>query len=163
MKTIVVISILLTMCITLNAKAQNALGTFDFWVGNWDAYWNDTLNGSNSISKSLNDFVIEENFASKDKSFTGKSWTVYDSTLKIWNQTWVDNSGAYIVLSGGKEGENVALTLTAPRKTSAGKDYYMRMIFYNIKQDSFDWDWQRSMDKTEWKTVWAIKYRRKLG
>jgi len=160
MKTIFRFSILIFLFTHLPVKAQNSDKAFDFWVGNWNTYWEDSLRGSNIISKSLNDFVVEENFTSIDKSFIGKSWTVYDSSSNNWKQTWVDNTGAYLVFTGGKDKENVILNLAEERKSN-GKSYYMRMIFSNIKQDSFDWDWQSSKDKVSWKTVWAIKYKRK--
>jgi hypothetical protein len=54
----------------------------------------------------------------------------------------------------------VVLTLTE-KKGKNGKQISMRMVFYNIKQDSFDWDWQSSEDGTAWKSNWLIHYRRK--
>ncbi|HMQ70505.1 MAG TPA: hypothetical protein PKA90_16120 [Ignavibacteria bacterium] len=140
-------------------KAQNSEKTFDFWLGKWDAYWNDSLNGSNSINKILDDKIIQENFSTMDNSFTGKSWTVYDSVGRIWKQTWVDNNGAYIVLTGGQEIDGVAL-YTEEKTKKTGEIYYMRMIFQNIEKDGFDWNWQSSSDKIIWKTEWAIKYKR---
>jgi len=37
-----------------------------------------------------------------------------------------------------------------------------RMIFYEIKKDSFTWDWENSTDygKT-WSLQWRINYKRK--
>jgi len=37
-----------------------------------------------------------------------------------------------------------------------------RMIFYNIKKDSFDWSWEASTDGgATWKSNWLIHYKRK--
>ncbi|MDQ3022426.1 MAG: hypothetical protein M3R36_17945 [Bacteroidota bacterium] len=160
MKTVIQFFILILFILNIPVKGQNSKKTFDFWLGNWDAYWEDSLKGSNIISKELNDLVVEEKFTSNDNSFIGKSWTVYDSSNNIWKQTWVDNTGAYLVFTGGRDKENVVLNLAEERKAN-GKVYYMRMIFSNIEQDSFNWDWQSSKDKIAWKTVWAIKYKRK--
>ncbi len=149
---------LLVLC-TFNIISQNNKNTFDFWVGNWNAYWNDSLKGTNTITKTLKDKVVEENFKINDKSFFGRSWTVYDSTNKIWQQTWVDDAGAYLVFTGGREGDKVILKM-APKKDNTGKIKISRMVFFNIKPDSFDWDWQSSYDQKFWTSNWLIHYKR---
>ncbi len=35
---------------------------FDFWIGNWNLTWNDTLYGTNHIEKILGSCTIQENF-----------------------------------------------------------------------------------------------------
>lgn len=158
MKKIFLALILINLSMAL--KSQNTENTFDFWVGKWDAYWSDSLKGTNIIKKTLKDKVVEENFSFNDKTFIGRSWSVFDANTKTWKQTWVDDAGAYLVLTGGQEGKDVILTMTEPR-IQKGKTVYMRMIFYNIEKDNFDWDWQSSEDKEKWTSVWAIKYKRK--
>ena len=155
----VFILILLSVMVT-SAKTQNNKNTFDFWLGTWDAYWNDSLKGTNTITKTLNNLVIEENFVFNDKTFKGRSWTVYDTTKKIWKQIWVDDQGAYLHFTGGSEGDKVILSME-PAKDKKGKMVTKRMVFYNIKPDSFDWDWQSSSDKKKWKSNWLINYKRR--
>ena len=157
---IIAIFFSLIFLLSLNASAQNSKSTFDFWVGEWNAYWNDSLKGVNKITKILDERIVQENFSTDDKTFTGSSWTAYDSASNIWKQTWVDNSGAYMTFTGGQEGGDVAL-YSGEKKGKNGKSYYMRMIFQNIESESFDWNWQRSHDQISWNTVWAIKYKRK--
>jgi hypothetical protein len=42
-----------------------------------------------------------------------------------------------------------------------GKRIRQRMVFRDVKADSFTWDWQRSDDDgASWKTTWQIAYRR---
>jgi hypothetical protein len=156
-----IFTVIIFICITENLRSQANMQTFNFWIGTWDAYWNgDTLRGTNTITKALKNNVVEENFKFNDGSFTGKSWSVYDSTTKIWKQTWVDDAGAYLTFTGGKEDDKVILWLT-DKKTKNGKTIGMRMIFYNIKPDSFDWDWQSTTDDKNWKSNWLIHYKRK--
>ena len=145
--------------LSMQVQSQNTENTFDFWLGKWDAYWNDSLKGTNVIKKTLKNKVVEENFSYNDKTFIGRSWSMFDATTKTWKQTWVDDAGAYLLFTGGQEGKDVILTMTDTR-TVKGKTVYMRMIFYNITKDNFDWDWQSSEDKEKWTTVWAIKYKR---
>ena len=145
--------------LAMNAKAQTTDKTFDFWVGKWDAYWADSLKGTNKISKILEGQVVEENFSTNDGTFKGNSWSVYDSTSNLWKQTWVDNNGAYMTFTGGKENDKVILIMNDARMQK-NKKYYMRMVFSDIKEDSFEWNWQSSEDKTIWKSVWTVHYKR---
>ena len=161
MKIVYVLLLLFPLSLISNQmNSQNTAHTFDFWLGEWDAHWSDSLRGSNSIKKNLKENVVEENFSFNDASFFGKSWSVFNINEKIWYQTWVDDAGAYLTLKGGQVDESVILEMT-DKKIQNGKTVYMRMIFYNITENSFDWDWQSSEDRLNWKTVWAIHYTRK--
>src|SRR5687767_7290411 len=85
-------------------SASEAL-QFDFWLGDWDATWGDTLHGTNHVEKILGSCAIQENFTDPRLNFIGKSWSVYNANTKQWQQTWVDNQGAYIALTGGMVGD----------------------------------------------------------
>jgi hypothetical protein len=140
----------------------------DFWVGEWECTgrsrnapgkdeWTETK-CTNSIKKILGGKVIEENFSTQ--GFTGKSVSVYNANAKVWQQTWVDSSGGYIALSGGVE--NGSMTLNQVMGPNAPTGLRMRMVFKDVKQDSFTWDWERSTDggKT-WELQWRLDYKRK--
>lgn len=142
--------------------AQTTRTTLDFWVGTWDAYQNDSLMGTNVITTTLKNRVVEENFSRNDKTYIGRSWSVFDSAAGVWRQTWVDDTGAYLTLTGGKDGDKVILSKTDSRTGNNGKPMWMRMVFFNITPNSFDWDWQRSDDdKKTWSSVWFIRYKRR--
>ncbi len=133
---------------------------FDFWLGDWDLSWGDTSKGTNHISKELNGYVLQENFYDPVTKYTGKSWSLYDSVNAVWKQTWVDNQGAYIALTGKFENGKMILT-TAPAYRN-GKLTISRMIFYNIQKNSFDWNWEHSTDDgRNWQVNWKIHYQRK--
>ncbi len=52
---------------------------FDFWVGQWELTWSDSLHGSNIITKSYNDCVIQEKFdGNPGAKFNGMSLTTYN-------------------------------------------------------------------------------------
>jgi hypothetical protein len=132
----------------------------DFWVGNWDLYSADTLTGSNTIYKIMDGCTVQENF-SNPAGYLGKSWSVYSPQMKQWQQTWVDNQGGFIYLTGAFENDKMTLT-TQPRKLPNGKEIISRMIFYNITPNSFDWDWQATRDAgVTWTSNWKIHYVRK--
>jgi hypothetical protein len=138
---------------------------FDFWVGDWELTWNDTLHGTNKIEKMWGNCTIQENFTDPNTNYWGKSWTVYNRNYKIWQQTWVDSQGGYIALTGNKTGDSMVLTTAernVPEKISKTKKMINRMVYYNINSNSFDWCWQSSIDGGKsWTPAWLIHYKRK--
>ncbi|PLX11529.1 MAG: hypothetical protein C0597_14930 [Marinilabiliales bacterium] len=141
---------------------------FDFWLGNWNLSWQGSNNnvgtGENHIFKTLNDHVIEENFKVIDdpnmNGFIGKSWSIYNKNKDTWHQTWVDNQGAYLDFVGEIVGEK-RIFKREYIKPDVSK-IFQRMVFYNIKENSFTWDWENSADNGEtWTLRWRIQYIRK--
>ncbi|NMM47370.1 NHL repeat-containing protein [Marinigracilibium pacificum] len=75
---------------------------FDFWLGNWNVY--DSLGnylGHNNVELVQNGCVIKENWFSGASKYTGSSYNFYDSNSKSWHQSWIDNVGGVLLLSGG--------------------------------------------------------------
>jgi len=145
----------------------------DFWIGDWDLthrqrvardkdQWQDGK-ATNSIRPILDGCVIEEHFSDAGQGFVGQSVSMYNPALKKWQQTWVDNSNEYLDFTGNFTGSGAdgKMILSRPAKVQ-GKDGFQRMVFRDIKPDSFDWDWENSIDggKT-WVTMWKIHYNRR--
>ena len=135
---------------------------FDFWMGDWELTWNDTSKGTNQITKIMNGCTLHENFFDPALNYKGESWSVYNPAKKMWQQTWVDNGGGYIALTGNFENGEMKLS-TQPRKMPDGKEQIARMVFYNIAPNNFDWRWESTTDNgATWKTNWLIHYKRKM-
>lgn len=144
---------------------------FDFWVGKWNASWTnpDGTKGkaTNEITRTLGGKVIKEDFQVKDdpkiKGYIGWSFSVYNPASKTWKQTWVDNQGGYLDFTGSFDGNKRIFerSFLGTKGKFKGKKIKQRMVFYNIRHESFDWDWESSLDggKT-WKKNWQIKYTR---
>jgi hypothetical protein len=133
---------------------------FDFWIGDWELTWNDTLHGTNLISRTLDGCVIHEQFSDPNSKFFGQSFSVYDPIKKQWQQTWVDNQGYYMTFIGGMVDREMILSRSILNKD--GKELHQRMVFFNIRTNSLDWSWQSSTDGGQnWKQNWLIRYRRK--
>jgi hypothetical protein len=154
-------SVALIGALALAANALGQAGDLDFWVGEWIAT-DTTPNaknppGTNSIRKLYEGKVVHENF--KMGSFEGQSWSVYDSANKVWRQTWVDNNGAYIALTSLRVGKDFALQTLPNSKSPKNAS---RMVFANVKPDSFTWRWEATQDggKT-WKLSWRLEYKRR--
>jgi hypothetical protein len=147
-------------------QAQNSISCaspeasqFDFWVGTWDLTWNDSIHGSNIITKEMGSCVIHENFSDPSTKYIGQSLSVFNPQTKTWQQTWVDNQGAYMSFEGTYEHGKMILSRTI---TVKGQKTIQRMVFCNIAANAFDWYWEASTTSgTTWKTNWLIHYKRK--
>lgn len=136
---------------------MNPENQFDFWLGEWNATWGEDGKGTNSVTKVLDDKVVQEDFNAPD--FHGISHSVYDPERGLWCQTWVDNNGSYLDFTGKFEDSKMILMRDAIVRGEACKQ---RMVWFNIQQDQFDWNWERSDDGGETcRALWQIKYRRK--
>jgi len=135
--------------------------TLDFWVGDWDALDDKGEKiGTNRITRDeYGDCVITEHF--DGGGLIGHSVSVYRPGLKQWRQVWVDNQGGYFDLVGGPvSGEDHVFVFE--NKRVAETQAYQRMIWQDVKKDSFIWRWQRKAKAEDaWSDSWVIHYRRK--
>lgn len=164
-----VIIFLTVFLIALTGYSQdNPSSWFDFWIGEWDLTWDsndgNTGKGTNKIIKILDGKVIQENFVATEgsiKGFKGTSISVYNPNSKSWHQAWADSQGGYFNFIGERDGDN-KIFKTIPKKQEE-KEIILRMVFYDITDNSLTWDWERSEDggKT-WSLRWRINYKRKM-
>jgi len=142
---------------------------FDFWLGEWDLTWpaeqagggpGETMTGTNHITRLFGACVIEENFATSDRSFLGRSLSVYDEKAGTWRQTWVDSSGAFLSFTGGMDDDAMVL---ATEPVSDGDSVVVnRMVFSDITPESLHWQWQKSTEGGgNWSDLWTITYKRR--
>jgi hypothetical protein len=86
---------------------------FDFWIGTWtvkDAKEQQTF-GKDSIEKSLYGCAIEEHFRDTADG-EGKSLSFFEPRDGLWHQTYLDNAGAVLQLSGGFKDDQMMLVGT---------------------------------------------------
>jgi Protein of unknown function (DUF1579) len=170
MKNLILLVLFISSIFLTNSLGQNKSNCdsaechqLDFWVGNWKATWQDSsgnvYEGTNHVEKILGDCVIMENFnGNPGIEYTGKSFSVYNQKTKTWQQTWVDSQGGYMLFTGGIQDNKMILSREV--KTNNGK-VLQRMVFYNITENSFDWNWEASTDNgNAWKLNWQIHYSR---
>ena len=140
---------------------------FDFWVGNWNVTWSEANNktgkGINIIEKTLDGKVIQEDFKifeGINKGFKGRSVSVLNSQTGIWQQTWVDNLKTYLIFTHDRDEVGNLIFITSKVKKDT-LTLVSRMVFKDVKANSFTWDWEGSVDggKT-WNLNWRINYER---
>ncbi len=154
-------SFLLGVALVQGGQKQDRSQNLDFWVGKWICEGESKgpngnvqkTKGQYEITKILGGKVIQENFSGPN--LKGKSLSVYDANAKVWRQTWVDDSGGYISLSGGPADGKFILS------TEMKNGRVRRMVFHDITNEGFIWDWEGSRDcgKT-WRNLWHIRYSR---
>jgi hypothetical protein len=94
-----------------------------------------------------------------------KAGTVYNSNYETWQQTWIDNNGGYLALTGNLQSASMILATaerTVPVKFFSTGKLLNRMAYYNISVDSFEWIGASSTDGgINWKSKWHTHYTRK--
>jgi len=75
----------------------------DFWLGDWDTFEPVGAPGNSQarthVESILAGCVVHELYEQTD-GLIGDSFLSYDSITKKWQQTWVTNFGAYMLLTG---------------------------------------------------------------
>jgi tetratricopeptide (TPR) repeat protein len=103
---------------------------FDFWIGSWDVQPTGAprapVGASSVIEKSLNGCVIVENWA-PPAGPAGKSFNIYNTNSKKWEQYWVD-AGGRITHYFGEFRDDGNLYYEADQFGTTNK---IRMTFFN--------------------------------
>lgn len=85
---------------------------FDFWIGDWDAFDvdNPTVRTARTrVDLILDGCVLRENYEGAD-GHQGQSFTIYDSSRKLWHQSWVTNRGELLVIEGKFDAGEIILS-----------------------------------------------------
>lgn len=135
---------------------------FDFWEGNWETFktGTDTLLGTNHILKLQDQCILQENWAAAKGKYTGTSYNWWDGTH--WNQSWIDNQGGSLKLSGNWRGTKMVLE-SEEMTGQQGKPYFNRITWTPAEDGSVRQLWQVSTDqKKTWKTLFDGTYKKKM-
>jgi hypothetical protein len=130
---------------------------FDFWLGEWDAHWGQDEKGTNCVTRILDGKIVQEDFVAP--GLHGMSFSSYDAERQLWCQTWVDDQGNYLDFTGTFEDGKMILSRDAIVRGEACKQ---RMVWYDLEEQQFNWNWERSDDGgNTWRVLWQIHYTRK--
>ena len=126
-----------TLAVVPGARAATSFGCsapeyrqLDFWLGDWDTFEvvGDT---TTSIARARVDLIaggcaVHELYEQTD-GLIGDSILSFDPVRKVWQQTWVNNGGGLMVLTGAfKDG---AVTLEGEAHTGSGKNLPHRITW----------------------------------
>lgn len=83
---------------------------FDFWIGSWEVTTPDgEVAGTNEIERVLGGCALRERWQGRG-GMTGTSLNAYDPHAGTWHQTWVDDRGGFLLLSGGLQDGSMVLS-----------------------------------------------------
>lgn len=133
---------------------------FDFWLGEWEVYSQDTLAGTNRISLLQDSCLLREEWTSARSGYTGTSYNYYDARTQQWYQTWVDNQGGALRLSGGLVQHQ--MVLQSDRFTGQdGKERRHRITWTPLDDGGVRQHWQLLDARDEpLQTIFDGSYRR---
>ena len=129
---------------------------FDFWLGDWDVVTtNDGVPaGISHIESTIGDCVIWEIWTSLGSPYSGKSYNIYNTNLKRWEQFWVDNVGGMVHFYGGlKDGVMEYHTDETPQPD--GSKVQRHLQFFNLGPDQVR---QFSQTSADGGATWAVEY-----
>jgi tetratricopeptide (TPR) repeat protein len=136
---------------------------FDFWIGEWSVVTakGEMPAGDSRIELSLGDCVIVENWTSKNSLYAGKSYNVYNTTEKRWEQFWVDNSAGMIHFYGGLK-DGVMDFYTQDQTQPDGTSNQRHLRFFPLGPDKVRQFSQASSDHGKtWTDEYDFIYTRK--
>ena len=90
---------------------------FDFWIGEWTVT-NPAgkTAGTNRITRIAGGCALLEEWTGAS-GLSGKSLNIYDTSRKVWHQTWVDGSGLLLQIEGKFEGGSMRMSNSTSRIT----------------------------------------------
>jgi hypothetical protein len=122
---------------------------FDFWLGDWDVTTPDgKAAGHNRITPILGGCALREEWTGASGSH-GTSLNMFDAGAGKWRQTWVDDGGTVLLLTGEFRGGKMVLegdSPAAPRAIVRQRITWTPMSGGRVRQL-----WDSSADGKSWK------------
>lgn len=132
---------------------------FDFWLGDWQVFTaNGKLAGRNRITREYGDCLIHEHYTT-DRGYNGESLNAYDSTRKLWHQTWVDDAGLLLTLEGGWDGKSMVLVGESP--DAQGVRRKQRITWTPNADGSVRQLWESADENGAWTVAFDGRYMKK--
>src|SRR5262249_20821909 len=87
---------------------------FDFWIGEWNVTTPDgQAGGHNRSAPSLGGCALRESWTGASGTH-GTSLNAFDPGARVWRQTWVDDGGTVLLISGRLDGGQMILEGEVP-------------------------------------------------
>ncbi|MEI6311303.1 MAG: SRPBCC domain-containing protein [Bacteroidota bacterium] len=135
-------------------KAQNEVPCtapeshdFDYMLGEWQVYQQDTLIAFSTFSKEFNNCTVQEFYREPRKNYFRNSDATYNTTKKAWELCTYDNQGEYYIFQGNYASKTIQLTST--KVLSGTKNILVKLVYSNIQENSFVREIKISMDSAK--------------
>jgi hypothetical protein len=136
---------------------------FDFWLGDWQVEANGRVIAYNQITPAQNNCAVHENYQVQGTGYLGQSLNMYDTNRGLWQQTWVDNGGMLLNLTGGRQGAAMVMSGTRQTRKDNALITVEERITWTPKADGTVRQlWQtRNEGSVEWNTTFDGVYRKR--
>ena len=134
---------------------------FDFWVGRWEVFVpSGKKAGENRIEVIADGCALLEQWTGGG-GVTGKSLNIYDTHDRRWHQTWVDNSGMLLMLTGGFVDRSMVMSTTGPSPTDPKTTLQQRITWTPAADGTVRQLWESSSDDGRtWTVLFDGRYVR---
>lgn len=138
---------------------------FDFWVGDWDVRPTGTPAvgpaARNTVTIEDNGCVVMEHWKAPSGS-EGQSFNIFDRSVGLWRQTWVDNVGGQHDYRGQRVGRDMAFQGDTPAPNGGPGRVPTKLTFFSLGPDSVRQFSQTSADSGKtWQTAYDLMYVRR--
>jgi tetratricopeptide (TPR) repeat protein len=133
--------------------AQAVNRQFDFWVGEWnvESTQGGQQIGTSSVQLILGSCVVFENWTGAG-GVSGKSFNVYNAQKGKWQQTWVDDHGSVLELTGEyKDGKMMYTGESVAQNTRT----LHRLTFFDLPNKRVRQFWEISTDGGK---TWTVSF-----
>ena len=156
----------LVMAATTSGAQQSSpctssqLRQFDFWIGDWEVIDSRGQRlGSNRIERILNGCVLYESWTGVSGT-RGHSFNAWDPSDTMWHQSWFDNEGTILNISGGMI--NGEMVMEGERHLADGTRQLERITWTPNADGTIRQLWQSSRDQgMRWTVVFDALYRKR--
>ena len=132
---------------------------FDFWMGSWDVTVQGKPAGTNRIESDLKGCVLVEHWTAA-RGGRGTSLNFYDRDTRRWHQTWMDDQGNALRLTGALRDGRMVLEST-PQRQADGTTVVQRITWSREADGSVRQMWEQSADTKTWTTLFDGRYARR--
>lgn len=134
---------------------------FDFWVGQWEVFVGAGKKAGDSRIELIADGCAVLEQWSGGGGVSGKSLNIYDGVDRQWHQTWVDNSGTLLMLTGGFVDRSMVMSMTGPSPTDPKTTVQQRISWTPAADGSVRQLWESSADAGRtWTVLFDGRYVR---
>ncbi len=135
---------------------------FDFWIGLWDVFGPKGKQvGTNRITSLFGTGAIAEHWHGAG-DIEGHSLNAYDESRACWHQTWMDSTGAILLLEGRRHDGAMVMEGNAPSEADPARLDRQRITWTPAPDGSQVRQlWEVSGDDGRtWQTAFDGRYRR---
>ena len=133
---------------------------FDFYPGEWEMLDGETVESLISVTPAFGGRGLKVSMRNPaDGAETASALFVYEADKKQWRQTWMSADGQTIMMTGGRDGDTIALRVETDTKGTAKNG---RAVFSDITRGSFTYSWQTTEDEGKtWKNAASRSFKRR--